>query len=87
MPEKTIEQIESFDISTADSAPADWARRITATESSLHQLSPYVGKIKSNIAADLVERYTEPGDLVIDPFCGAGTIPLEASMRGRRVFA
>jgi hypothetical protein len=27
-----------------------------------------------------------PGQLVVDPFAGAGTIPLEAALRGRRVF-
>lgn len=55
-------------------------------ECSLHQLSPYIGKIKSSIAGELVERYSTRGDLVVDPFAGAGTIPLEASLRGRRVF-
>jgi DNA modification methylase len=49
-------------------------------------LSPYIGKIKSSIAGDLVERFSKPGDLVVDPFAGAGTIPLEASIRNRRAF-
>jgi hypothetical protein len=52
----------------------------------LHQLSPYIGKIKSSIAGDLIERYSRKGDLVVDPFAGAGTIPFEASIRGRRAF-
>jgi hypothetical protein len=52
----------------------------------LHQLSPYIGKIKSSIAGDLVERFSRPGDLVADCFAGAGTIPLEAAIRGRRAF-
>jgi hypothetical protein len=50
-------------------------------------LSPYIGKIKSSIAGDLVERFSRPGDLVVDPFAGAGTIPFEAAVRGRRVLA
>jgi SAM-dependent methyltransferase len=49
-------------------------------------LSPYIGKIKSSIAADLVDRYSKAGDLVVDPFAGAGTIPFEAALRGRRAF-
>jgi len=53
----------------------------------LHQLSPYIGKIKSSIAADLVSDYSRKGDWIVDPFAGAGTIPLEAAMAGRRVFA
>jgi hypothetical protein len=48
-------------------------------------LSPYIGKIKSRIAGDLVEEFSAEGDLLIDPFAGAGTIPLEAALRKRRV--
>ena len=55
-------------------------------ECSLHQLSPYIGKIKSSIAGDLIEAYSRVRDLVVDPFAGAGTIPLEAAVRGRRAF-
>ena len=65
-------------------APARWQLPCSSTECSLHQLSPYIGKIKSSIAADLIERYSAPGDLVVDPFAGAGTIPFEAATRGRR---
>jgi hypothetical protein len=31
-------------------------------------------------------RYSRQGELVVDLFAGAGTIPLEAAIRGRRVF-
>lgn len=68
-------------------APISWRKPCVTTECSLHQLSPYIGKLKSSIAGDLVERFTRQGDLVVDPFAGAGTIPLEASIRLRRVFA
>ncbi|GLU50547.1 DNA methyltransferase [Dyadobacter frigoris] len=53
------------------------------SEWSLHQLSPYIGKIKSSIAKYLIENFTQKGDLIFDPFCGAGTIPLEAWSLGR----
>jgi len=65
-------------------APARWRQPCANTECSLHQLSPYIGKIKSSIAGELVERFSKPGDLVVDPFSGAGTIPFEAAVRGRR---
>ena len=68
-------------------APARWREPCANTECSLHQLSPYIGKIKSSIAGELVERFSEPGDLVVDPFAGAGTIPFEAAVRGRRALA
>ncbi len=65
-------------------APARWRQPCANTEWSLHQLSPYIGKIKSSIAGELVEQFSKPGDLVVDPFAGAGTIPFEAVVRGRR---
>lgn len=67
-------------------APQTWRAPCANTECSLHQLSPYIGKIKSSIAGELVDRYSSPGQLVIDPFAGAGTIPLEAALRGRKAF-
>ena len=68
-------------------APSNWADSCTHQECTLHQLSPYIGKLKSVIARDLIEKYSEPGHLVVDMFCGSGTIPLEAACLGRRVFA
>jgi methylase of polypeptide subunit release factors len=68
-------------------APRHWSEPCTNLECTVHQLSPYIGKIKSSIAGELVSRYSQPGELVVDPFAGAGTIPLEAAMQGRRVFA
>lgn len=34
--------------------------------------------------ADLVERFTMPGQVVCDPFCGGGTVGVVAVSRGRR---
>ena len=67
--------------------PAHWSAPCTHQECTLHQLSPYIGKLKSTIARDLIETYTEPGQLVVDMFCGCGTVPLEAALLGRHVFA
>jgi hypothetical protein len=65
----------------------DWSGSCVHTESTFHQLAPYIGKLKSSIAAALVEEYTRPGDVVLDPFVGAGTIALEAAVRDRSVLA
>ena len=35
----------------------------------------------------LIERLTEPGQLVVDPYCGGGTIPAACKMLGRRWLA
>ena len=57
------------------------------SESNWHQLSPYIGRMKSSMAKSLVAQFTEPEDTVYDPFSGAGTIALEAWIAGRHVFA
>jgi adenine-specific DNA-methyltransferase len=33
----------------------------------------YIGATPSYVIWNLIERYTKPGDLVVDPFCGSGT--------------
>jgi hypothetical protein len=67
-------------------APHRWKEPCANDECTLHQLSPYIGKLKSSIARDLVRKFSRPGDLVVDPFAGAGTIPLESALLGRRAF-
>ena len=41
----------------------------------------------SSEAEELVEAFTEPGDVVLDPFCGSGTVPMAAMALGRRAIA
>ena len=53
----------------------------------MHSISSYVGRIKPAFAHCLIDIFTEPDDLVLDPFCGIGTIPLEADNMGRRSIA
>ena len=74
-------------ISQSKRAPTDWRVACTHSESTLHQLSPYIGKLKSAIAHDLIAAYSKEGDVVSDVFCGSGTVPLESAQMGRRVFA
>jgi hypothetical protein len=67
--------------------PPEWQAPCTHTECTLHQLSPYIGKLKSVIARDLILEFSKPGDLVLDPFAGSGTVALEAILLGRRAAA
>ena len=60
-----------------------WEGCFNAKESSIHQLSPYVGKLKSGMAAALVKEFSREGDVVLDPFCGSGVVPVEALLAGR----
>lgn len=49
-----------------------------------HSMCSYQGKMKPALAHHLVKCFSSPGDIVLDPFSGAGTIPLEACRLGRR---
>lgn len=48
-----------------------------------HSLCSYHGKLKPAIAHFLVNQFTKPGEVVLDPLSGVGTIPLEACLQGR----
>lgn len=50
--------------------------------SSLHEVS-YRACFKPQLPRFFIERLTNPGDLVYDPFMGRGTTPLEAALLGR----
>jgi hypothetical protein len=63
-----------------------WSRQVTTgTDYSLHQMAPYIGRMKTSMARALIKRRTRAGDLVIDPFCGSGVVALEAVALNRRV--
>ncbi len=64
-----------------------WRGSFNARESSLHQLSPYVGKLKSGMVRVLIRLYSKPGDRILDPFSGSGVVPLEAVLAGREALA
>lgn len=68
-------------------APERWGDAVAHSETTLHQMSPYIGKLKSSIAKSLIETYSVPGDVIFDPFCGSGTIPFEALCLKRRTIA
>ena len=53
----------------------------------LHGLAPYIGKIRPSLAQSLIQEYCPRNGTVYDPFCGSGTIPLEAWREGREVIA
>ena len=48
-----------------------------------HSLCSYHGKLKPAIAHFLIKNFTNENDKVLDPMCGVGTIPFEASLQGR----
>jgi hypothetical protein len=54
--------------------------------SSIHEVS-YRACFKPQLPAYFIERLSEQGDVVYDPFSGRGTTAIEAALRGRRVIA
>lgn len=64
-----------------------WRGCFNGRECSLQQLSPYVGKMKSGMARVLVHLYSNPGDIVLDPFAGSGVVSLEAVLSERIAYA
>lgn len=53
------------------------------TESTL--IHPYPGSMPAYLASRLIERYSSEGDTVFDPFCGSGSVIVEAVKQGRNV--
>jgi len=49
----------------------------------LHSISSYVGRIKPSFAHWLISTCSEKEDVILDPFCGIGTVVLESDLLGR----
>ena len=54
------------------------------TERFTHYLFRYPAKFHPPVARQLIEQFTNPHDLILDPFCGSGTLVVEAVLLGRR---
>lgn len=65
----------------------EWEGSCLGSESTLHQLAPYIGKMKSTMAKALIREYSRQGDLVLDPFVGSGVVALECLIAGRGIIA
>ncbi|WP_228824430.1 TRM11 family SAM-dependent methyltransferase [Nocardia blacklockiae] len=64
---------------TAQASPAAQRGSRYTRDSSAHP-----AKMLPRIAAEAITRYSNPGDLVMDPMCGIGTTLVEAVHAGRR---
>jgi len=52
----------------------------------LHSISSYLGRIKPSFARWLIKISSDKDDIILDPFCGIGTVVLEADLLGRKSF-
>ncbi len=50
----------------------------------MHSMCSYFGMFPPKVAHYFIQRYSKPGDLVLDPFSGRGTTALQARVTGRR---
>ena len=51
-----------------------------------HSICSYLGTFPPILVRYLIESFTDPGDLVVDPFSGRGTTLLEARIARRRAY-
>jgi len=58
--------------------------RTLNTEQARRNQVMHVCPLQYDIVDRLIERYSNPGDLIFDPFAGLGTVPLRALHLGRR---
>lgn len=61
----------------------DWKEQPRSFGHAFHPICTYLGSLPPAMAHALVERFSRPGDVVLDPFSGRGTVPLQAALRRR----
>ena len=66
-----------------DIRPAHWQSHRGLWAAPQHYTCSYMAMFPPQLPHYFIERFTDPGDLVLDPFCGRGTTPVEAAALGR----
>ncbi len=56
----------------------------TTKATAIYNMHTYWSKKPHDAIRQYIEHYTQPGDLVLDPFCGSGGTALAALMTGRK---
>lgn len=54
---------------------------------SMHTMCSYHGMFPAKVAHQFIQQYSRPGEVVLDPFSGRGTTPLQARVEGRKAIA
>ncbi len=72
-----------YDPATDDYAAPAFDHPITATKATaIYNMHTYWSKKPHDAIREYIRHYTQPGDLVLDPFCGSGSTALAALMEG-----
>lgn len=61
----------------------DWQNQQRLWGHSLHPMCSYLASFPAALVHAFIARYTRPGDVVLDPFSGRGTAPVQAAAEGR----
>lgn len=59
----------------------------TTKATAIYNMHTYWSKKPHDAIREYIRHYTQPGDLVLDPFCGSGGTALAALMEGRHAIA
>jgi hypothetical protein len=62
---------------------ADWKDQARLWGHSFHPMCSYLASFPATLTHAFIARYSRPGDVVLDPFSGRGTTPLQACVEGR----
>jgi len=54
---------------------------------SMHSMCSYHGMFPAKVVHYFLQRYSRPGDVVLDPFSGRGTTALQARVEGRKAIS
>ena len=58
-------------------------RKSGSSRYGLNNIHSYPAKMLINISSVVISKFTKPGDLILDPFCGSGTVLLDSKMKSR----
>ncbi|MFG0316908.1 MAG: DNA methyltransferase, partial [Planctomycetota bacterium JB042] len=72
------------DADEAAALAASWRAATGEGRTLTHGVHAYPARMHPEQARLLIERLAPPGGVVLDPFCGSGTVLIEAFARGRR---
>ena len=61
----------------------EWKAQPRLWGPTLHPMCSYLASFPASLAHAFIARYSRPGDVVLDPFSGRGTAPLQAAAEGR----
>jgi len=61
----------------------EWKAQPRLWGHAFHPMCSYLASFPAALAHAFIARYSRPGDVVLDPFSGRGTVPLQAAAEGR----